>query len=212
MICVSLKETNPEKRIQILRNIDFAEIRLDKMYVNSTEVRKIFSHHPNLIATFRTGSQKNTEGETLLMAAIEAGAAYVDIEVEAYEDFKRALIQKARCYRCKVIISYHNFKRTPGRVELEHIVNRCFDSGADIAKVACLVQSPKDNTRIIGLLGDTRPLVVIGMGQLGKITRIAGPLLGSLFTYASLDKGKETAEGQIDHMLLRKIFKSLKDV
>lgn len=212
MICVSLKETNPEKCIQILRNIDFAEIRLDKMYVNSTEVRKIFSHHPNLIATLRTGSQENTEGETLLMAAIEAGAAYVDIQVEAYEDLKRALIQKARSHRCKVIISYHNFKRTPGRVELEHIVNLCFDSGADIAKVACLVQSPKDNTRIIGLLSDTRPLVVIGMGQLGKITRIAGPLLGSLFTYASLDRGKETAEGQIDHMLLRKIFKSLKDV
>jgi len=65
---------------------------------------------------------------------------------------------------------------------------------------------------MIGLLSDTRPLVVIGMGQLGKITRIAGPLLGSLFTYASHDKGKETAEGQIDHMLLRKIFKDLKDV
>jgi 3-dehydroquinate dehydratase-1 len=100
---------------------------------------------------------------------------------------------------------------TPVREELEHLIDWCFDSGADLAKLACMVQSNTDNVRLLGLLSDTKPKVVIGMGQLGKITRIVGPLLGSQFTYASLDEKKETAEGQINHILLRKILKSLKD-
>lgn len=211
MICVSLKEPNLEKCFQILKKIDFAEIRLDKMHVDPLSVRKIFSRHPKLVATYRAGTKKNIRAKVLLMSAIEAGAAYVDIEVEAYEATRKDLIKKARSHGCEVIVSYHNFERTPPPAELRLIVDRCFDFGADIAKVACQVQSTSDNIRLLELFIDARSLVVIGMGQLGKITRIAAPLLGSPFTYASLDKGMETAEGQINHMLLRKILKTLKE-
>jgi 3-dehydroquinate dehydratase type I len=211
MICVSLKETDPQKCLQILKKIDFAEIRLDKMGLSPIHVRKFFSQHPKLIATYRIGTEKNPHGKNLLMSAIEAGAAYVDIEVEAHDEHKTDILQKARSHRCKVIISYHNYERTPSRSELKEIVNQCFEDNPDITKVACQVHSSKDNVRILELLSDTRSLVVIGMGQLGKITRIVAPLLGSLFTYASLDRGEETAEGQINHLLLRKILKSLND-
>lgn len=211
MICVSLKEKNSETCIRLIRKIDFAEIRLDKMDAGLADVRKIFSSHPNLIATFRPTLRDEKDRESLLLEAIEAGAAFVDIEIESKEAFKNALIKKALECECKVIVSYHNFKMTPVREELEHLVDWCFDSGADLAKLACMVQSNTDNVRLLGLLSDTRPIVVVGMGQLGKITRIVGPLLGSQFTYASLDERKETAEGQINHILLRKILKSLKD-
>jgi 3-dehydroquinate dehydratase-1 len=211
MICVSLKEKNSETCIRLIRKIDFAEIRLDKMDVGLEDVRDIFSSHPNLIATFRPTLRGEKDRESLLLEAIEAGAAFVDIEIESKETFKNALIKKALECGCKVIVSYHNFKMTPVREELEHLIDWCFDSGADLAKLACMVQSNTDNVRLLGLLSDTKPKVVIGMGQLGKITRIVGPLLGSQFTYASLDEKKETAEGQINHILLRKILKSLKD-
>ena len=45
MICVSLKETNPEKLLRILKKIEFAEIRLDSMTVDVASVRDIFSQH-----------------------------------------------------------------------------------------------------------------------------------------------------------------------
>ena len=211
MICVSLKEKDPETCIRLIRKFDFAEIRLDKMDVELADVQDIFSSHPNLIATFRPTLRGEKDRESLLLEAIEAGAAFVDIEIESKETFKNALIKKALECGCKVIVSYHNFKMTPVREELEHLVDWCFDSGADLAKLACMVQSNTDNVRLLGLLSDTKPKVVIGMGQLGKITRIVGPLLGSQFTYASFDEKKETAEGQINHILLRKILKSLKD-
>jgi 3-dehydroquinate dehydratase type I len=73
------------------------------------------------------------------------------------------------------------------------------------------VVSLKDNARLLGLLNDTRPVVVVGMGHKGRITRIAALLLGSPFTYASLAAGKETAEGQIDWKSLKEIYKRIKD-
>ena len=49
------------------------------------------------------------------------------------------------------------------------------------------------------------------MGSKGRITRIAAPLLGSPFTFASISKGKETAEGQIEKDTLERIVRLLKD-
>lgn len=212
MICVSLKETNPEKLLQILTKIEFAEIRLDSLNADVASVRDMFSQHPNLIATCRPGLRNDMDRKTLLLTAVKSGAAYVDIEVESENVFKNALVQESRRQGCKVIVSYHNFKRTPDRAELDKIVSWCFESGADIAKIACQVRSERDNAQILGLLSDPRPLVVIGMGPIGKITRIVGPSLGSRFTYASLEEGEETAEGQISKIKLEKILKRLKDV
>lgn len=213
MICVSLKETNPEKLLRILKKIEFAEIRLDSMTVDVASVRDIFSQHSCLIATCRPGLREDIERKTLLLAAVEAGAAYVDIEVESDDTFKDALVHESRRQGCKVIVSYHNLERTPNRAELEKVLSWCFESGADIAKIACKVRSERDNAQILGLLSDARPLVVIGMGHLGIITRIVGPYLGSRFTYAALEEGKETAEGQISKTQIEIILRRLnKDV
>jgi 3-dehydroquinate dehydratase-1 len=212
MICVSLSEASPEKCIRLLKGIEFAEIRLERFDGDIEDIWEIFSQHSNLIATCRPGPRNNLERKDFLLAAIKAGAAYVDIEVESHEFFKRELTLEAKSHGCKVIISFHDFEKTRDRAELEHIVSWCFDSGADIAKIACKVYSTKDNARILGLLSDERPLVVVGMGEKGKITRIIGPYLGSQFTYASLDDGKETGDGQISISRLTKILESLKNV
>jgi 3-dehydroquinate dehydratase-1 len=67
----------------------------------------------------------------------------------------------------------------------------------------------RDNARLLGLLDLGVPLVVVGMGRLGRLTRIAAPLLGSLFTYASLGAGRETADGQLDAASLERILLEL---
>ena len=212
MICVSIAEKTAESCLQALKRVDFAEIRIDKMAVGIEDVKRIFSRHPKLIATFRPGLADDKKRKELLSAAIEAGAAFVDVEVEASDRYKKTIVGMARTAGCKVIISYHNFERTPKKAELEHIIEWCFESGADIAKIACKVNSEKDNARLLGLLCEPRPLVVTGMGNMGKISRIVSPFLGSPFTYASLQAGKETAEGQIDKDSLERIFLVLNNV
>ena len=206
MICVSLAEPTAAACLRALEGLDFAEIRLEKMRIGPGGVRTIFARHPKLIATCRPGGMSKEKRRRLLLAAIEAGAAFVDIELEAEGRFRARIVNAAHATNCRVIVSYHNFSKTPPRADLEGKVEACFAAGADIAKIACRARSRRDGARLLGLLDSGRPLVVVGMGKEGALTRIAAPLLGSLFTYASLGAGKETADGQWDAASLERIL------
>ncbi len=210
-ICVSVSEPDAARCIKALKGLRFAEIRLDEMKVSADEVRAIFSSEIPLIATCRPDGRSDAERKRLLLAAIDGGAAYVDVELEAPASYRKDILAAARKNACKAIISYHNYERTPERAELERIRDSCFDSGADIAKIACMANSNADNARLLGLLDTERKLVVIGMGKKGRITRVLAPLLGSEFTFASQEKGKKTAPGQIGMKELEKMLKVLAD-
>jgi len=207
MICVSLKEDNTDLCLSALQKINFAEIRLDRMSLSKKEIYKVFSSHPKLIATCRPGKYPEAVRKSFLIGAIEAGAAFVDLELKTKECFLNEVIQKAAKHNCKVILSYHDFNKTPPLNSLVRLTNECFSRGADIAKIACYVQNKQENSRLLSLLQNKRPVIAVGMGKLGRITRIASLFCGSPFNYASLVKGKETAEGQLDKKTLEYIFR-----
>jgi 3-dehydroquinate dehydratase type I len=211
MICVSLAEKTPAACLAALEHLAFAEIRLDRMIVDAPGARDLFSRHRNLIATCAPGAFPDGRRKALLLAAIEGGAAYVDVELGAACDFRDDVIARAREAGCAVIISFHDYEATPSRSDLERTVRACFDRGADIAKIACAVRTKAESARLLGLLDDTRRIVVIGMGPAGRITRVVAPLLGSPFTFASLAEGKETADGQIDHITLAGLLGTLSE-
>ncbi len=202
MICVSIAEETLAEMLEAVRHCSFAEIRMDAMHLTPDDVRRLFSSHDNLVATFRAGTATDRQRGASLAAAIESGAAYVDIELESDGAYRRGLIGKARERGCKVIISLHDYTCTPERETLQHAVDACFAEGADIAKIACTVHSDRDGARLLGLLDDGRPIIVVGMGAKGRIVRLAAPLLGSPFTYAALAPGRQTADGQISHAAL----------
>ena len=213
MICVSLDERYPVDFLKRLDSIDFAEIRMDRMVLTPEDIADIFSQPLTLIATCRSGILDDQQRKDYLIAAIEAGAGYVDIEVKSDIEYRRAIIGAARSKKCKIIVSFHDFYETPEDEGLRQIVTLCLSEGADIAKIACKVNSVIDSSRLLGLLGQKDfkdRLVVVGMGEKGKITRIVSPLLGSLFTYASFSEGVETADGQIEMARLEEIIELLK--
>jgi 3-dehydroquinate dehydratase I len=215
MICVSLGGLSVTECLALLEEIEFAEIRLDTMDVTREDVKRIFSVPRSLIATCRPGNLHDQARKDLLIAAIDHGAQYVDIEVESDSGFRHEIMAKARSGACRTIVSFHDFDKTPGEEELERIVRLCFSEGADIAKIACKVNSMGDNVRLLGLLNGNQGaerIVPVGMGSRGKITRIIAPLLGSPFTFASPDKGKETAEGQMDRHTMERVIRLLNDV
>jgi 3-dehydroquinate dehydratase-1 len=210
MICLSIGERTAEDCLRALQGIEFAEIRIDMLDAPAEEdVRRIFAGHPRLIATCRPGSLGAAEREALLTAAIDAGAAMVDIEVESPDDYKSRLVAHARGKGCRVIVSYHNHDKTPSAEELRQTAGWCFSSGADIAKIACMANSRRDSARLLGLLDDERRLAVVGMGAHGRIVRIVAPMLGSAFTFAASGPGKETAPGQMDRRALEKAMEAL---
>lgn len=222
MICVSIMETTIEDCLKAMDGLDFAEVRIDMINAAVEDMRRIFSRPLTLIATFmplnpEVKSQKMVDADTrkrYLIAAIESGAKYVDVEIQADDHFRGEIIERAKTKDCKVIVSFHDFHATPDAEELESITALCFQKGADIAKIACKVNNERDNLRLLRLLDNDDyegKTIVIGMGEKGKITRIAAPLLGSPFTFASVSKGKETAEGQIEKDTLGQMIRLLKN-
>ena len=210
MVCVSLAEEDLEDCLSVLEDVDFAEIRLDRMRLSLDDVGTLFASHKQLIATCRSGPFSDRDRKALLLTAIEAGAAYVDVEVESDPSYREEIVAKANSLGCKVIVSFHDHERTPGAQELQEILAQCFLAGADVAKIACVAHSDRDNARLLGLLDREEKIVVVAMGKKGRLTRIVAPLLGSLFTFASLHAGKETAEGQIDKTVLEALIGMLR--
>lgn len=206
MICVALSDNNPDTCLSVLSKVEMAEIRLDLTEFNSEDIKKVFADRTPLIATCRpdkTGDEKQLK---ILTKAIQAGANFVDIEIEAKPEQREAIIETAKKHNCKVIISYHNFKKTPGLRDLFKIADECYKLGADIAKLAVWSKSKADNAKLLSLYSIDKPIVALAMGEEGKTTRIMAPFLGAEFTFAAMDDGNTTAPGQIGYSKMKKLI------
>jgi 3-dehydroquinate dehydratase-1 len=121
-------------------------------------------------------------------------ADYVDIELSSGAILKD-VVRSAKRAKTLVIVSYHNFKSTPGAAKLKAIIKKGRASGADIVKLATAAKRRADIKTLAGVLLEDPKLIVIAMGALGASTRVFFPMLGSLMTYGSLTKA--TAPGQL---------------
>ena len=198
MICICLSRISFSEVLSIVKKEKFCEIRIDLLNLNDEEIKIVFRQSSKLIATCHPFNHSLKYSIEKLRLAIDAGASYIDIDINLSSELKE-LIDYAKQNNCKVIISYHNFQFTPDSSSLINVIEESFVLGADIAKVACMVNNNKDNQIILSLYEKfMKNLVAIGMGNLAKRTRWEALLKGAPFTYACLYKGKETALGQMD--------------
>lgn len=207
-ICVSIGNTSFQNILQILEEVGMAEIRIDLLDLMPNQLEMVFSSHKNLVATCRQGRYDDAQRASMLLRAIESGAAWVDLEIETPEEWRKPLIDLARSKRCKVIISWHCFGKTPSDSEMYSIVDSLYSAGADVAKIACLSNSRKDSARLMSLYSKYNNLVAIGMGKAGVISRIASLELGAPFTFASIADDK-TAPGQVDYIEMEKLINQI---
>ena len=212
MICIALANISFEECLDAVNTFDFAEIRLDLLELSEEEVSTIFSSNDNLIATCRPGKYTEEERKKLLLRALQSGAAYVDVEVETGDTFKEEIIRTAKAKGCQIIISYHDFEKTPERAELEHVVRWCSECHPDIIKIACMVNSERDNARLLGLLDSDKRMLIVGMGEKGTVSRIVSPLLGSFCTFAAYSSDKATAPGQISKDALEALISKIEQL
>lgn len=199
MICVAISDKNPKKCIEILSKVEMAEIRLDLTGYDNKTITKVFSAGTSCIATCRPDKMGLDNQYEALKTAMESGAAYVDIEIEAPKEQQEKLIKVAKANNTRIIISYHNYDETPSIDELHKIVNDCFIMGADVAKLAVQANSQQDAAKVLSLYSADKPVVALAMGDYGKISRLMAPMLGAEFTFASTDEGVGTAPGQITY-------------
>jgi 3-dehydroquinate dehydratase-1 len=116
-------------------------------------------------------------------------AAAIDVELRsagAWDD----LLERSRAARVRRIVSYHDFSGTPPLAALRKVVRRAASAGADVVKIATLLRSPDDLCTLLRLQASTTavPLATMGMGPLGKVSRLVLGAAGSRLNYGYLDK------------------------
>ncbi len=155
-----------------------------------------------LICTIRE-TEKNRENRLTMFKKIVPFVDAIDIEIDT--DINREVINYSTGKT--VIISYHDFEKTPENSELSNIIDKAIDLGADIVKISTMANSSEDVARLL-CFAKERPenLVVIAMGEIGRISRIDAPLFASLFTYAFVND--EVAPGQLSLDSMVKELKS----
>lgn len=210
MICTCIQNKNLDEIFALLEagNIEMAEIRLDLCpELNEEDIESLFSGTDiPLVATCRiAGCASMQEAERRLKTAIQAGAKYVDLELEAPAPMGKRIRRAARECGTTLIRSYHNFDCTPDADTLEEMVTKCRIFGSDVIKVATMAHCPEDVARVMDLYGMTYPdgrqqeegtLVAFCMGEAGKESRLECLRRGAPFTYVSLGEGDGTAPGQ----------------
>lgn len=153
------------------------------------------------------------EVESKLITAIHAGAAFVDLEIEAPPMMSKRLRRETRENGTVFVRSYHDYKGTDSIEALKALTEKCFAIGADIAKIVTMAapctgdnQSP-DVDRILSLYDhfDPAKLIAFAMGDAGKTSRIQCLAKGSPFTYASLNEADAAAPGQMTTREMRDI-------
>ena len=230
MICTTIQNKNYEQIIEALEQCEMAEIRLDRCELSAKETDNVFSSDVPLVATCRISEIAENDpslkdipeqsrmikamqiAERRLIRAIEAGARYVDVELEAQKQMSKRIRQAAHENGTIFIRSYHDFEGTDSLEALKAIVEKCVYHGADMVKVVTTARSQEDNDKVmalydwcreeqtsgnerIGALSDGG-LIAFCMGEEGRVSRVECLKKGAPYTYAALTAEETAAPGQ----------------
>lgn len=208
-------------------NADMAEFRIDLLdFASDTkavialgkELNQVLKNKP-LIATIRTAN----EGGKLKVSDAEYEKIYSEylkqpfmqlLDIEMFRDQAQVekLTQRAHQKNVLVIMSNHDFDKTPAQQDIEQRLLKQDQMGADILKIAVMPKSKQD---VLTLMNATlnvsrkskKPLLTMSMGRLGTISRIATANMGGSMSFGMI--GEASAPGQIDVAQLKQFLKTV---
>lgn len=182
-------------------------------------IREIMPQTP-LLFTFRSANEGGEQAIStdayiaLNRAAIDSGLVdMIDLELFTGDELVKATVEYAHLNDVKVIMSNHDFHKTPSEEEIVKRLCKMQALGADIPKIALMPQSRSD---VLTLLAATlkmqeqyadRPVITMSMSKTGVISRLAGEVFGSAATFGAVKKA--SAPGQIAVSDLRTVLSIL---
>lgn len=173
-----------------------------------------------LLFTFRTGEEGGERSismenyRRLNEAAASSGLVdLVDLELNRGEKLVREIAGAVHQNGVRVIISFHDFEKTPPKEEITGLLCRMQLLGADITKAAVMPRTERDVLELLEATlamkeqyGD-RPFITMSMGALGSVSRLCGALTGSALTFATA--GRASAPGQMEAEILARLLPSM---
>ncbi|GGL58375.1 type I 3-dehydroquinate dehydratase [Sporolactobacillus putidus] len=179
----------------------------DEVIHAASVIRRLLPDLP-ILFTFRTAKEggikeiSSVHYAALNNRLIRSGLVdLVDVELCSGETTVRTLVETAHQFGVGVIMSNHEFHRTPSEKTMIKRLCEMQDRGADISKIAVM---PKTSADVLTLLKVTnlmkttyadRPFITMSMSGKGVISRLTGELFGSALTFGSAEKA--SAPGQI---------------
>lgn len=173
-----------------------------------------------LIFTFRSakeGGEKQVSIEyyiALNVAAAESGLVdIIDVELFNEEQDVRGLVEAAHAHNVAVIISNHDFHKTPPKEELISRLCKMQELGGDLPKIAVMPQDAGDvltlleATHIMKTKHADRPIITMSMAGAGVVSRLSGEIFGSALTFGAAHK--PSAPGQVAVADLRNVLSLL---
>ena len=225
-ICVPIVEKNEKDIIKYVKDInklpvDIIEWRADFYIDNfekyddiielSNEMKK-YTNKPILftLRSLKEGGNADIKYKNIIdiYSFIIENKCFdlIDLELLTLKecDIKK-LIESAHTNRIKVIVSNHDFNKTPPKKEIVSILNKMIRLKCDIAKVAYMPKNKKDVITLLDASSEINdfPIIAISMGELGIISRI----FGSILTFASAKRS--SAPGQLEAMKLKYILDTI---
>lgn len=213
--CVSIAETSPSKTKKVLKialaKSDFVEVRFDFLKTDQIpETLEMIKKDLNrIVCTLRpkTEGGKFPGNEKERIAILKLIAEYnpflLDVEFNTLKK-NSALVKYLKLTKTKLLVSWHDFKKTPKSSELKMKMNKMSKFSSNV-KIVTTAKSTDDSTRMLELYGKKgkNNLISFAMGDFGRISRILCLYLGSPYTYVSL--GKAIAPGQFSVDEVKKI-------
>lgn len=208
IVAITMRKALKDIKEAFERGTDLVELRIDYLeekpdleellsVCNKYKLPAIVTNRSKDEGGHFVGSEEERVG--YLREAVRLGATYVDIEFNHYRELPKK--------KTKIIVSYHDFDKTPEN--LRGIYYTAFTkTNADIIKIATKANSQRDVERMINLVkGAEGKIIGICMGKLGQETRLHPK---NYLTFASLGRGKESADGQYTITEMRQLLKKAK--
>ncbi|MCU4582814.1 type I 3-dehydroquinate dehydratase [Acinetobacter gyllenbergii] len=206
---------------------DLAEFRIDLLnFANDSkqvitlgqELKQILGAKP-MIATIRT----HNEGGQLTISDANYGKTYqaylqqpfmdmLDVEMFRDQQIVKNTVKLAHAKKVLIVMSNHDFQKTPPEAEIIQRLLKQDELGADILKIAVMPQNRQDvftlmNATLNVSQQSKKPLLTMSMGKLGTISRIATANMGGSFSFGMI--GEASAPGQIDVTQLKQFLKTV---
>ncbi len=224
LICTPITETEAAPFLAAMTEAeavaDAIELRLDYL---TTDALPVVLHHLReritrigkpLVLTFRPREQGGQRDVSLadrqefwrnLPPEIVTGLGFADFELDLVESFAQA---PPPVPWAKVICSWHNFAETPATLTAQF--ERMARTPAAVVKIATMANRIGDCLPLLDLIERRadRPVIILGMGLPGLLTRVLSVSRGALLTFGALRRGAESAAGQPTVVELRDLYRA----
>lgn len=210
MICVSLGNISFEEAEIICRKEDLVEVRADLLDFTVEQFEYLMRGGKGIVFTCRRSAFLEEYREELYRLAIECRVKYVDMDFDTDRHLIEKLKMKIENSSTQLILSVHDYEKTPSLEVLKNQLHKLSEAGAGIAKIACMVNTDDDLMNLISLYREAGRKIILGMGEKGILTRVAALFMGAEFTFAFPEGGKKTAPGQLTKMDLQEILRIMK--